>query len=404
MHVVHITASTYFGGPERQMLGLAESLRSTCATSFVSFAEGGRCAALLDEARRAGFAAHAVKSDTPHVARAVRELTDLLRELQPDVVCCHGYKADLLGWCAARRLGIPVVAVSRGWTWENRKVRAYETIDRYMLRWVDCVVCVSDGQAQRVRRAGVPRSSIRVIRNSIRTARFDAVDPQGRARLLSLFPSSPRLVVGAAGRLSPEKGHDNFIRAVASIAARDASVGFVIFGDGPLREALQAQVQQVGLERNVVLAGHRGDLDALTPHLDVSVLASYTEGLPNVVLEAMAAGVPVVATAVGGTPEVVDDGVTGHLVAAGDSEALAGRIQDLLGSDSRRREMGTRGQARVREHFTFDAQAHAYLQLFGELQGVRGQGRRGLGDLVRRAFRRVRVDRPFAAVAREVGS
>ena len=163
-------------------------------------------------------------------------------------------------------------------------------------------------------------------------------------------------------------------------------------------------MQQAGLERNVVLAGHRGDLDALTPHLDVSVLASYTEGLPNVVLEAMAAGVPVVATAVGGTPEVVEEGVTGYLVAAGDSEALAGRIQDLLGSEARRREMGKRGQVRVREHFTFDAQAHAYRQLFDELRSVRGQGRRGLGTLVRRAFRRVRVDRPFAPVAPEVGS
>lgn len=402
MDIVHLTASTQFGGPERQMLGLAETLRATCRTSFVSFAEGGRCAAMLDEARRAGFAAHAVKSDTPHVARAARELTDLLRELQPGVICCHGYKADLLGWWAARRLGVPVIAVSRGWTWENRKVRAYEAVDRYMLRWVDCVVAVSEGQAQRVRRAGVPRSSIRVIRNAIRAGRFDTVDPQGRARLLGLFPSPPRQVVGAAGRLSPEKGHDVFIRAAAKIVARDPAVGFVIFGEGPLREQLQEQVRQAGLERNVVLAGHRGDLDVLTPHLDVSVLASHTEGLPNVVLEAMAAGVPVVATAVGGTPEVVANGVTGHLVPAGDIVAISSRVQELLASEARRQKMGAHGQAHVREHFTFDAQARAYTQLFEELRSRRGQCRLSLGAIVRRASRRVRVDRPFAAVAREV--
>jgi glycosyltransferase involved in cell wall biosynthesis len=401
MRLVHLTASTFYGGPERQMLGLAESLRATCDTVFVSFAEGGRCEALLAEARRAGFAGHALTSDTPHIVQAARELTELFRELQPDFVCCHGYKADLLGWWSARRLGIPAVAVSRGWTWENRKVRAYEAIDRYMLRWFNCVVCVSEAQARRVRRAGVPRRNIRVIRNAIRMERFASVDPRGRAKLLGLFGRSPRWIIGSAGRLSPEKGHDVLIRAAAQIVGKDSSVGFVILGDGVLRPQLLEQVRQAKLENNVVLAGLRSDLDELTPHFDVSVLASYTEGLPNVVLEAMACGVPVVATAVGGTPEVVEDGVTGQLVSPGDAEALATRIHGLLAAESQRREMGERSRARIRDYFTFEAQSRDYLRLFGELQGLRGLRRYGLAELIRRAFRRVRVDRPLAGAARE---
>src|SRR4029077_19979711 len=141
--------------------------------------------------------------------------------------------------------------------------------------------------------------------------------------------------------------------AAATLIPRDNGLGFVLFGDGPLREALARQVRNHGLEHRFVLAGHRTDLDALLPFLDLLVLPSYTEGLPNVVLEAFAAGVPVVATAVGGTPEVVEDGVNGYLVAAGDPEALARRICDILLSEEERRSMGRRGRERVLNEFTF---------------------------------------------------
>ena len=120
-----------------------------------------------------------------------------------------------------------------------------------------------------------------------------------------------------------------------------------------------------------MLPGFRDDLDALLPAFDVLALPSYTEGLPNVVLEAFAAAVPVVATAVGGTPEVIDDGVSGSLVPAGDPVALANRLLDLLADEGRRQAMGAAGRQCVRESFTFAAQARRYLQLFDELTNVR---------------------------------
>src|SRR5260221_14461539 len=116
MNIVHLTASPFFGGPERQMLGLAQSLPHTDRTSFLSFPERGLCQPFLEEARRRGFEAAALEHNTPHFAALVRELTHHLRELRADVLCCHGYKPDLVGVLAARRRGIPVVAVSRGWT------------------------------------------------------------------------------------------------------------------------------------------------------------------------------------------------------------------------------------------------------------------------------------------------
>jgi glycosyltransferase involved in cell wall biosynthesis len=379
MIVAHLTASTFFGGPERQMLGLAEALPPEDRTVFVSFAEGGRCREFLQAARRRGFEAHALGHDTPHLRAAARELTGLLGSVGADVVCCHGYKANLLGRVAARRCGVPAVAVARGWTGESLRVRVYEVLDRLHLRWMDRVVSVSEAQAAKVRRCGVKAARREVIHNAIDVERFADPDPVFRTKLERLFRPAPERLVGAAGRLSPEKGFDVLVAAAERVARADGSVGFVLFGDGACRARLEEQIHAAGLRGVFVLNGFRSDLDAFLPFFDLFVLPSYTEGLPNVVLESFAAGVPVVATAVGGTPEVVDDGVSGYLVPPGDADALAVRIREALASEVRLRDMGLHGRQRVVEQFSFDAQARRYRRLFRDLVG-----RSGKGDPVRR--------------------
>jgi glycosyltransferase involved in cell wall biosynthesis len=370
MNVVHLTASTFFGGPERQMLGLADAFHESVRTTFVSFAEGGRCAAFLDVVREHGFDAIRLGNDTPRLAAAVRELVGVLRDTGCDVLLCHGYKPDLLGRLAGRRVGIPAVAVSRGWTGESRKVRAYEWLDRLHLRLMDHVVCVSDGQAAKVRRwCRVPEPNLSVIRNSARLAAFESTDPAARRRLLDLFPSDSGVsqVVLAAGRLSPEKGFGVLVDAASTLLRVNPGTGVVLFGEGVLRPDLEAQAARLGLSGRVVMPGFRTDLDSLIGAADVVVLPSFTEGLPNVALEASAAGVSVVATAVGGTPEVVADRETGFLVPPGRPEAIAAKVGDLLRDPGLRSRMGEAGRARMRELFTFDAQAAAYLRLFSTL-------------------------------------
>lgn len=366
MNIVHLTASTFFGGPERQMLGLASALTDD-ASAFISFAESGRCRAFLTRVRREGFEAITLQNDTPHLRSAARELTTNLERLKADVLLCHGYKSNLLGRVAARRRGIPAVAVSRGWTGESWRVRAYEALDRVHLRWMDRVVAVSEAQAAKVRRCGVRPERLQVIHNAIDAERFTSPDPTYDAKLRRLFRAPPARIVGAAGRLSPEKGFEVLVDAAARIRRRDTSVGFVAFGEGACREKLARMIAVLGLDSSFVLTGFRADLDQFLPFFDLFVLPSYTEGLPNVVLESFAAGVPVIATAVGGTPEIVEDGESGFLVPAGDSQALADHILKALACQDGLRDMGLHGRQRVVDHFTFTAQARAYRQLFEEL-------------------------------------
>ncbi len=328
----------------------------------------------------------------------------MLRRLAANVICCHGYKATLLGLLAARRIGIPAIAVSRGWTGECLRVRLYEALDRRLLRWMDKVVCVSEAQAQAVRRAGVRDDRLTVIHNAIRFERFANPDPAYRDLLCRMFPEPPALIVGAAGRLSPEKGFDILIDAAAEVlrspfyrqgtwttlsappggkgssslsghnaehgrgrvaGAEGGRIGFILFGDGPLRDALADRIAARKLEGRFILAGFRPDLDQYLPHLDLFVQSSFTEGLPNVILEAQAAGVPVVATAVGGTPEVIEDGRTGWLVPPGDAALLAERTAWALSDAAAREGRSSAGRSCVEDNFSYHAQARRYAQLFG---------------------------------------
>lgn len=368
MNIVHLTASTFHGGPERQMLGLAHHLPQTYQTVFLSFAEGGRCRQFLSTARHHGFEAVGLTYDTPRFWSAVREIAGHLERVGADVLCCHGYKSNLLGRAAARRQKIPVVAVARGWTAEDFKVRLYERLDRFHLRWMDQVVCVSEAQAVRVRRAGVKTDRINVISNAIDPARFHEADPRYRAKLLRYFRQPRTHIIGAAGRLSREKGFEILVKAAELVLRDQPSAGFVLFGEGAERANLQKQINAAGLGHSFILAGFRADLDRFLPNFDLLALPSYTEGMPNVVLEAFAAGVPVAATAVGGTPEVVEDGISGYLVPPGDAEALAGRISAALDNAYELPDMGRRGRLCVQEKYGFAIQAELYRELFEQLR------------------------------------
>ena len=385
MVVAHLTTSSSVGGPERLMLGLTLSLPPSCRCAFVLFPERGRSQTFGQELRAHGLETIALGRDTPHFWAMARELSGRIRDVGVDVLCCHGYKADLVGLLAARRARVPVIAMSHGWTAETWKVRVYEMLDRACLRRMDRVVCVSEGQAEKVRRAGVRPDRVTVIRNAVRAERFDRADPADRRALEAMFPQAPARIVGSAGRLSPEKGFGVLVEAAAIVAGSDPEAGFIHFGDGPLRETIRRRIGELGLERRFILAGFRDDLDRFLPHWDLCVLPSFTEGLPTVVLESYAAGVPVVATAVGGTPEAVADGVDGYLVPPGDPATLAQRILDVLNSGEERKAMGRRGRERVRAEFTFDVQAVRFQGLCAELTNHGVPGKASLSSILSRS-------------------
>ena len=373
INIVHVAASPVFGGVERLILEICCSLERTKDIKHIvaSFPEEGRLMPFIQEIEKAGLPAYCFQNDMPHLIAATRELTRLLKQHDIQILCAHGHKARMLGWFAAQWLRIPIVGISHGWTGETKTVKLYERIDKWMHRRMDHIVCVSQGQADKVIRFGTPASRVSVIYNAVRKDRFDVPsDISYRHRLESLFPNKPKLIVGAAGRLSPEKGLDILVTAAEKLVKTVSDVGIVIFGEGVLQESLQKQIAASGLSPSVVLAGFTGGLDQYMHHFDLFVQSSHTEGMPSVLLEAMAARTAVVATQVGGTGELVVENSTGLMVSPNDPDALADAMVKVLSDDELRRTMGENGRQRVEQSFAIEPQADAYWELFCRLLGT----------------------------------
>lgn len=363
MHVMHLRASNFVGGPERQILEhVRQSESETMHFSLCCFEENGCPTELETMAGSYGLDCACVTAAGPFDLGTIRQLTKIIREKGVSLLVTHGYKPNLLGRFATWIEGIPTVAVSRGWTYESRRVRFYEFLDRIFLRLADAVVAVSEGQRRKILTCGVRPDKVRVIHNAIDLAAYPG--PAEKSVRDELGIPQEAILVATAGRLSPEKNHQGLVEAAQLVLEKMPDVYFVIFGEGFLRPELEKAVVNAGIRHRFFLAGFRSDVRSLLHEIDIFVLPSHTEGLPNVVLEAFACRKPVVATSVGGTPEVVRDGVNGFLAPQGDMRRIAQGLLDLAVDSSLRERMGGAGLMSVEEEFGFERQTNLYLQLY----------------------------------------
>lgn len=373
MRVLHCRVPQILGGPEKQILGLmAEGRALGIDQSLVVLSRGGQQASLVvAEAHRRDLDACIVESRGRFDLRPLATLTAMVRDGDFDIICTHGYLPDILGFLVARRLGRRLVSVAHGYTQKSRAVRVYEFIDARLLRRFDYVVAVSDALRDRLLRSGVAPEITTTIRNAVGEAELLPRE-ECRARL-GLSPLG--FVIGCVGRLSPEKGHRFLLDAAAALTRQGVAATVVICGEGPEMDALRAQSARLELDDALVLAGHRADVESLLGAFDVFVLPSLTEGIPVALLEAAAAGLPAVASNVGGVPEVIADGETGLLVPPADCEALAGAIRQLHDDSELARRLGAAAQARVAREFSREAQALRYREVFSHLVRTGQRGR-----------------------------
>lgn len=268
------------------------------------------------------------------------------------VVHSHGYKADFYTVLAARRARVSAVTTVHGWTSENAKVRLYERLQAFSWRFFSRVVAVSQSYLDLAHAAGVPASKLELIYNGIKPKTLTVASRRAPLRAELGIPAAA-LVVAIVGRLGPEKGHRVFLQAAAAITVARADTHFLIVGDGVERAALTAYAAERGLGARVTFAGHRNDVDALYDAIDVIAITSLREGLPNVLLEAMLNGVPVVAMGVGGIPEVIPSAECGVVVPPGDVTRFTRELDALLADPVRRQRIGTHARQRIVDEFLF---------------------------------------------------
>jgi glycosyltransferase involved in cell wall biosynthesis len=302
--------------------------------------------------------------------RVVEELKRVVERKRPDVIQTHNVKSHFIMRLSGLWRDIPWIAFHHGYTTTDLKMRTYNQLDRWSLRKAHRVVTMNKIFAEQLMQAGASRKGMRILHNAIDVESILNVNLEEAIKLKTrLGIAEEENVIIAIGRLSQEKGQIDLIRAFATLLQQQAKLQtkLVIVGEGPEREKLEQEINLLKIKEHVVFAGQVSDVKPFYAIADLMVLPSHSEGSPNVLLEAMAANVPVVTTSVGGVPEIATDKENALFVEARNSKALAQAISQLLNDREFARKLATNAQQRVIKNHSPQSRLRSLLEIYREL-------------------------------------
>ena len=359
------------GGPDKTILNQPRFLapagyRNVCAYMHPAGDPG------FEQVRRRAESAEAplvsVPDRGPWDWRVLGRMLDICRRERVAIWHGHDYKSNALGLLLRRFWPMRLVTTVHGWVKHTRRTPLYYRIDRFCLPRYERVVCVSKDLYDECLTLGVPAERCLLIENGIDLTEYSRTLSRTEAKQALGIPAE-RLVVGAVGRLSAEKGFDVLIRAVDRLARAGLDVELRIAGEGDEETRLRALIAELGCGARVRLLGFQANVKELYQAFDVFALSSLREGLPNVLLEAMALETPVVATRIAGVPKLIDDDTNGLLIQAGSVEELMGALERLLGDAELRRWLAQAGRETIAARYSFAVRMDKIQALYDELLG-----------------------------------
>ncbi|MCP4189074.1 MAG: glycosyltransferase family 4 protein [Planctomycetaceae bacterium] len=362
LHVRVITGNG--GGPEKTIVNSPRFLEDWGYSSICAYLHPPMDAAFETLRQRANEArATIAEIDDRGIfdLKTPYKLLQLCRQHRVKIWHGHDYKSNAIGILLRRFWPMQLVTTVHGWVKHTRRTPLYYNIDRWCLKHYDRVLCVSEDLESECLNLGVVPNKCRLIKNGIDVSQY------ARSRSDESHSNSGNLVLGAMGRLSQEKGFDILIRAVKQLVDAGQPVQLLIAGDGDEKSSLARLIQELQLDSHVKLLGHVANPKAFFQKLDMFVLSSLREGLPNVLLEAMAMSVPVVATRIAGVPKLISHGENGLLVAPDSAEALESAMLDLVQEPALRARLGVSGRRTVEEDFNFATRIEKVVEIYNEL-------------------------------------
>lgn len=278
----------------------------------------------------------------------------------------HDYKSNLLGWLLRPFWPMRLVTTVHGWVKHTSRTPLYYAVDKFCLKRYEKVICVSEDLYRECLALGVPPRRCVLIENAIDTTEYARrlARPEAKQKL-GIAPE--RLVIGAVGRLSAEKGFDLLIRSVDRLIANGLNVELLIVGEGDQESELRGLIDSLGRAERIRLLGYRPDTREIYEALDVFALSSLREGLPNVVLEAMAMEVPVLSTRIAGVPRLIHEGENGLLIEPGKVEALTESLTRLLADEALRLRLRKAGRKTIETSYSFEARMQKMSDLYDSM-------------------------------------
>jgi glycosyltransferase involved in cell wall biosynthesis len=379
LEALQVRSSSSRYGPETSLLELVPSLeRHGVHTQFLALyrrpASGPELHPWIAAARAAGVQADQVLDPGPLALGTMRRLGRRLRASGAQVVHTHDYRSNILGGVVTRRpdASVPWVATVHLYTNTTRRLRLYRAVDLFLLRLADRVVTVSRDQRRMLLARGVDRRRLVLVPTVVDAAAcVAAAGEPAEARAALALPPGAR-VVTLVGRLTAQKGVDTFLDAARLVLARRPETRFVIVGDGPDRAWLEARAEAGGLNGAAAFLGYRSDIPRVLAASDIVVMPSRAEGLPHLLLEAMAVERAVVASQVGGIPDVVHHGETGLLVRPAAADEVADGILRLIAEPELAKRLGRAGRRYVERHCSPEMAARRLASLYRAVLAERG--------------------------------
>jgi glycosyltransferase involved in cell wall biosynthesis len=353
--VVHVETGRHLYGGAAQVLYLCTGLQELGVESVLVAPSGS---AIAEAAAGRGLRVHTVPLAGEGDLRFVPRLVRILREESPDLVHCHSRRgADTLGGVAAKAAGIPAVVSRR----VDNPEPALLALPKYAL--YRKVITISERIREVVISTGVDPTKVVCVRSAVEVDRWSGPCDPGRFReVTGAVEGEPTL--GVAAQFIQRKGHRDLLEALPAILERHPRLRVLLFGRGPLEEELRELAESLGVAERVVFPGFVEELHRILPCLDLLVHPAHMEGLGVILLQASAAGVPIVAAAGGGIPEVVREGTNGLLVPPGDVDALTRAVLTLLGDEGMRRRLGEGGRTLARDEFSVAAMVQGNLAVY----------------------------------------
>jgi glycosyltransferase involved in cell wall biosynthesis len=366
--ILDLRDSPWVDGPGRTVLETAAALDRTQYVVLV----GGFCSdkigdsIYLTEARNRSLNVQPIVDRNALGWKIIPQILAAIDEHRVDILHTHDFRSNLAGLFCAWRRDLPVIATCHGWIANNMKGRIFKYFDMKLLTLFEQVVTVNEVMKKQLIASGTSVRKVEVIPNALIIDDWGPATGDKRFRRDLGVADTTRLLVNV-GRLSAEKGQALLLDAVASIRTENPDICLVFVGIGPEENSLRAKASALGLANIVNFAGYRSNMSEVYDSADVVVQSSFTEGMPNVILESLMMQTPVIATDVGGTGEIIEHGVTGYLITPRSEQQLVNGILDFLQNESSHNEMARRGRNAVMENFNHDARVRRFAHLYSSL-------------------------------------
>ncbi|MCG7946047.1 MAG: glycosyltransferase family 4 protein [Candidatus Thiodiazotropha taylori] len=350
--ILDIRDSPWYDGPGRTIIEVAAGLRQqNIEIKIATFKSKEKTDSdYLVQAKKRGLDCFEITESKTLDFSIIGQILKYNETTPIDVIHTHDLRSNLFGLIAARKLKVPIVSTAHGWVANSLKRRLLLFVDKLMLAYLfDLVITVSDKTQSKLKRIQPFSSHFITVRNALDTQHYHI--EEGDELRQSLGVSGDTTLIGKIGRLSPEKRQDQLLYSIKPLVDEGYKMKLLLIGIGPEEENLRQLTENLGLQDVVVFAGFIKDMQPVYSELDLVIQASSTEGMPNVVLESMLMRVPIIATDVGGTSEIIDSDLVGTLIEADNRQQMTDSIRSFLDSPQHYLDKTGKAEQRIREEF-----------------------------------------------------